>query len=100
MISTETSKSEQNPSHIPSREILDYMERQAALFEQMKSDLLEQYCNQFVWFEDGKVLDADKNHEVLVLRVYGEGAPRPLFVKKVVPIEPKLCIRSPFLSAT
>ncbi|NJN49462.1 MAG: hypothetical protein HC805_06410 [Alkalinema sp. RL_2_19] len=32
--------------------------------------------------------------EPLVLRVYGEGEPRPLFVKKVVAVEPQFLVRS------
>ncbi len=87
--------SNQPKANYPDREILDYMERQAVLFDQMKPELLTKYLNQFVWFEDGKILDSDSNHEALVLRAYGEGEPRSLFVKKVVPIEPSLFVRSP-----
>jgi hypothetical protein len=87
--------SNQLQSDYPDREILDYMERQSVLFEQMKPELLMQYSNQFIWFEDGQVLDADQNHEALVLRAYGEGEPRSLFVKKVVPVESTLFVRSP-----
>jgi hypothetical protein len=79
----------------PDSEVLQYMERQAAAFEQAKPVLLEQFLNQYVWFEDGRVLDADGDHEALVLRVYGEGEPRPLFVRKVVAVEPQLMVRSP-----
>jgi Protein of unknown function (DUF2281) len=33
-------------------------------------------------------LDADVDHETLILRIYGDGEPRPLFVRKVVAVEP------------
>lgn len=80
----------------PSPEILEYMERQAELFEQMRSHLVEQYLNQYVWFEDGQVRDADPDHTTLIIRAYGDGEPRPLFVRKVTSIEPRLLVRTPF----
>jgi hypothetical protein len=81
----------------PSPEVLAYMERQAEQYEQMRSHLIEQYLNQYIWFEDGQVLDADPDHATLVIRAYGNGEPRPLFIKKVLPIEPQLRVRSPFI---
>lgn len=78
-----------------SLEVLAYMERQAELFEQSKAQLLEQFLNQYIWFEDGQVLDSDDNHEALVLRAYGDGEPRPLFIRKVVKVEPQFDVRSP-----
>ncbi|MGG6265054.1 hypothetical protein ACQ4M3_40995 [Leptolyngbya sp. AN03gr2] len=79
----------------PSPDVLAYMERQAELFEQSKAQWIEQFLNQYVWFEDGQVLDSDENHEALVLRVYGDGEPRPLFIRKVVKVEPQFFVRSP-----
>jgi hypothetical protein len=86
--------SELNPI-APDPEILQYMECQAIAFEQAKPALIGKYLNQYVWFEDGQVLDADVNHEDLVLRIYGDGEPRPLFIKKVVAVEPQFVVRSP-----
>jgi hypothetical protein len=79
----------------PDPAVMAYMEHQAIAFEQAKPDLMPQFLNQYVWFEDGQVLDADVDHETLVLRVYGDGEPRPLFVKKVVAVEPQFVVRSP-----
>jgi hypothetical protein len=79
----------------PDPVVLEYMERQSIAFEQAKPELMAQFLNQYVWFEDGRVLDADVDHETLVLRVYGDGEPRPLFVKKVVAVEPQFIVRSP-----
>jgi hypothetical protein len=80
----------------PTAEVQQYMEHQATCFEQAKPELLPQFLNQYVWFEDGQVLDADVDHEALVLRIYGDDEPRPLFVKKVVAVEPQLMMRSGF----
>ena len=74
------------------------MKHQAELFEQMKPELLTQYLNQYLWFENGQVLDFDIGHEAFVLRVYGDGEPRPrtiLMVRKVVSEEPTFLLRSP-----
>jgi hypothetical protein len=81
----------------PPPEVLAYMERQAEQYEEMRSHLIEQYTNQYIWFENGQVLDSDPDHATLVIRAYGDNEPRPLFIKKVLPIEPQLQVRSPFL---
>jgi hypothetical protein len=78
----------------PAPELMAYMEQQANLFEKAKDRLLEQFLGRYVWFEDGQVLDSDLNHEALVLRIYGEGEPRPLFIRKVMTVEPKFLGRS------
>jgi hypothetical protein len=75
-------------------EILAYMEQQAEQFEKNKPQIVEAYLNQYVWFENGQVLDSDPNHEALVLRIYGAAAPRPLFIRKVMVVEPKFLVRS------
>jgi hypothetical protein len=75
-------------------EILAYMEQQAEQFEKAKPQIVEAYLNQYVWFENGQVLDSDPNHETLVLRIYGTGEPRPLFIRKVMAVEPKFLVRS------
>jgi hypothetical protein len=81
-------------STYPTTEILSYMEQQADLFEQAKPQLIKEHLNQYIWFENGQVLDSDTSHEALVLRIYGEGEPRPLFIRKVMTVEPKLFVRS------
>ena len=78
----------------PAPELMVYMEQQADLFEKAKDMLVEQFLDRYVWFENGQVLDADPSHEALVLRIYGDGEPRPLFIRKVVITEPKLLVRS------
>jgi hypothetical protein len=78
----------------PAPEIVAYMEQQADLFEAAKPQLIEQFVGQYVWYENGQVLDSDVDREVLVLRIYGDGEPRPLFVRKVMAAEPSLLVRS------
>ncbi len=81
-------------STYPATEILCYMEQQSDLFEQVRTQLITEHLNQYVWFENGQVLDSDPSHEALVLRIYGQGEPRPLFIRKVIVTEPKYIVRS------
>jgi hypothetical protein len=82
----------------PDPEVLEYIEYQANLFDQQRSELLKQYQNQYVWFEDGEVLDTDQDQSALVNRVYSKIGPRPLLIKKVLPEDPKPGVRTPFYS--
>ena len=91
--------SQERPNQLahPESQVLEYMEHQAELFEQMRSQLIEQFLGQYVLFENGQVLDFDQDYAALVVRAYGEGEPRPLFIKKVLKEEPRLMVRTPFL---
>jgi hypothetical protein len=82
----------------PEPEVLEYMECQARLFEENRKVLLSQYAGMYVIFEDGQVLDADKDEAALVMRSYSKTGPRHLFVKKVIAEEPKLTVRVPSMS--
>lgn len=72
-------------------EVLDFMERQAALFGQMKGELLKEFEGLFILFENGQVLDADTDESALFLRNYSDL--KSIFIKKVVEVEPPLSIR-------
>jgi hypothetical protein len=50
----------------------------------------------YIIFEDGKVIDADKNEAELVMRAYKKIGIKDLFVKKVIENEPNLVARLPF----
>jgi hypothetical protein len=63
-----------------------YISCQALLFDQMRSDLLRQYADKWVWFCDGKVLDADDDYQALLDRVKKEMGDKIVFVKKVSPV--------------
>jgi hypothetical protein len=80
----------------PDPEVLEYIKYQAQLFDQKRSELLKQYDGQFVWFEDGEVLDTDPDQAALVIRAYSKTGPRPLLIKKVLPEDPKPIVRTPF----
>ncbi len=67
------------------REAIAYTNRQANLFEQMRSDLLEEYEGKWVFFEDGKVLDADFDRHALLSRVYQTRGNQPVFITKLLP---------------
>lgn len=59
------------------------MERQAALYEAQREQLLQIHPEQYVLFGDGKVLDADTDFETLILRIFAEIGPREVFIQQV-----------------
>ena len=61
-----------------------YMKKQSELFQKSKENLLKEYLGLHVYFEDGKVIDADKDPVKLVKRAYEKGGVRPLFIKHVL----------------
>jgi hypothetical protein len=74
-----------------------YIDRQAALFEQHKPELLQQYEGKYVVFEDGKVLAAGDNRALLAVEQYRQGGMRPLFIEKVTLVpEPPAQLWTPF----
>lgn len=67
------------------REAIAYTNHQANMFEEMRSDLLEEYEGKWVFFEDGKVLDADCDRQALLSRVDRKRGNQPVFVTKLLP---------------
>lgn len=67
------------------REAIAYTNHQANMFEEMRSDLLEEYEGKWVFFEDGKVLDADCDRQALLSRVDRKRRNQPVFVTKQLP---------------
>ncbi len=65
------------------RERLEYMERQGALFEEAKPALVEQYLDEYVAFEDGRILDHDVDGQRLAERVYEKYGYRDLLMQRV-----------------
>jgi hypothetical protein len=80
----------------PDPQVLQYMEAQAKLYDQQRGDLLLSYKDQYIWFEDGAVRDADDSYAELMERIYGEKGPRPLFICKVTAEDPQYQVRTPF----
>jgi hypothetical protein len=83
------------PSY-PDPQILDYIEHQAQQFDRMRPELLKKYQGQYIWFENGKVLDVDTDQTALVTRIYSENKPRPMLIKQVLPQDPQPKLRTPF----
>jgi hypothetical protein len=53
-----------------SRSACDYITKQSVLFDTMLPALIEQYAGMYIIFEDGKVIDADIDEDVLLDRVW------------------------------
>ena len=81
-----------NPHLATSR--LEYLDRQKSLYESVKSELVDRYLGEFIAFEDGRVLDHDRNERDLVERVYRDYGYRDLLIKQVWLEEPHLCNQS------
>ncbi len=84
------------PDVYPDPDVLDYIEHQAQLFDQMRPELLKHYRGQYVWFEDGNVLDTDEDRAALTIRAYNRTGLRPLLIKKVCAEDPQPLVRTPF----
>jgi hypothetical protein len=70
------------------RDRLEYISRQRQLFDQAKPLLLKQYLDEYVAFEDGRVLDHDVDEQQLAERVYERYGYRDLLMKQVTVEEP------------
>lgn len=53
-----------------SKEAARYINKQSQIFDLMLSDLAERYAGMYVVFEDGTVIDADIDEDVLLDRVW------------------------------
>lgn len=84
------------PELYPDLETRNYIQHQTKLYEQQKPELMKKYADMYIIFENGKVIDYDKDEAALVLRAYAKTEPKHLFVKKVVLQEPTLTARLPF----
>jgi hypothetical protein len=79
--------------HIPI-DRLEYLDRQEALFDTAKPQLLNQYPGEFVAFEDGIVLDHDVSEQALAQRVFAQRPTQDLLIRQVLVQEPTLMVRS------
>ncbi len=77
-------------------ERIDYLRQQESLYEQAKPDLLRQYDGEFIAFEDGTVLDHDRNEQALLQRVYQQQGYRDLLIKQVLLHEPHFSVGGVF----
>jgi hypothetical protein len=79
-------------------DLLAYLQHQQTRFNQAKPQLLADYNGQFVWFEDGQILDSDPDEAALFQRAYAPDETRPLFIAQVLATEPQRTVRSARLS--
>lgn len=79
-----------------SPERIDYLRQQESLYEQAKTNLLGQYNGEFIAFEDGVVLDHDRDEQALLRRVYQQQGYRDLLIKQVLLHEPHLSVGGTF----
>ncbi|MBE9032245.1 hypothetical protein IQ266_21115 [filamentous cyanobacterium LEGE 11480] len=73
--------------------VLAYLERQQGLFDASRTELFKAHPRQFVWFEDGMVLDADIDEDALFERVMGPDPDRMVFIAQVLETEPQRMVR-------
>jgi hypothetical protein len=78
-------------------EVFAYLQHQQDLFNQARSQLLQTHPEQFVWFENGVILDSDRDESALFLRVQAQRPEAPFFMAQVLQQDPKLVVRSGFL---
>jgi hypothetical protein len=67
----------------PDEETYQYIQKQGKLFEKMLPQLLSQYEGYYIYFEDGRVLEADTDEEKLFDLVEKKYGFKPIFVEKV-----------------
>lgn len=88
------------PEEQLSLERTDALRQQEALYEQMKPDLLKQYDGEFVVFENGVVLDHDRDEKALLHRVYQQQGYRDLLIQQVLLHEPRFSVGGAFTAAS
>jgi uncharacterized protein (DUF433 family) len=61
----------------------EYIQHQGKLFDKMLPQLLSDYQDYYVYFEEGKVLEFDKNEDNLLDLVEEKYGLKPMFIEKV-----------------
>ena len=64
--------------------MMAYLERQADIFEQLRSKLVADYLGQYVWLVDEDVMDTDRDFTTLFDRVVRQVGDAPIFIRQVV----------------
>jgi hypothetical protein len=79
-----------------SQDACNYITKQSDIFDAMLPELVEQYAGMYVLFEDGNVIDADIDEDILLDRVWETDTVRDRIAKyhgifcHLVPIEGKV----------
>jgi hypothetical protein len=71
---------------------IEYLLRQQDLYQSAKPKLLECYQGQYVAFEDGVLLDGDRDDRQLMPRIYAKYGHRDILIKYVCSPEPRLSV--------
>ena len=61
--------SNQDELVIEDQPTMDYLERQANIFEQLRSKIIANYLGQYIWLVDEQVMDTDRDFAPLFDRV-------------------------------
>ena len=71
---------------------IEYLVNQQQLYQVAKAELLPQYQGRYIAFEDGVVLDSDRDDRQLMRRLYTQYGHRDIFVEFVCDPEPQLSV--------
>ncbi len=80
----QTLLSNQDELAIEDQPTMDYLERQANIFEQLRSKLIANYLGQYIWLVDEQVMDTDRDFASLFDRVVKQVGDAPVFIRQVV----------------
>ncbi len=73
-------------------ERIEYLIHQQNLYQAAKPKLLEQYEGQYIAFENGVILDSDRDDRQLMPRLYAKYGHRDILVEYVCDPEPQLSV--------
>jgi len=76
-------------SLFPDKESYDYMRKQSQLFSEKWSEIVVNFCNKYILFENGEVLDSDEDRDALINRAWEKTGPRTIFTEFVSLTDPK-----------
>jgi Family of unknown function (DUF5678) len=71
---------------------IEYLLRQQDLYQSAKPELLGHYQGQYIAFEDGVVLDSDRDDRQLMPRIYAKYGHRDILIEYVCSPEPQLSV--------
>jgi Family of unknown function (DUF5678) len=71
---------------------IEYLLRQQDLYQSVKPELLGCYQGQYIAFEDGVVLDSDRDDRQLMPRIYAKYGHRDILIEYVCNPEPRLSV--------
>jgi Family of unknown function (DUF5678) len=83
-----------NSNHLESIEParIEYLLHQQNLYQAAKLELLGQYEGQYIAFENGAILDSDRDDRQLMPRLYAKYGHRDILVEYVCDPEPQLSV--------